>query len=1336
MADEATLPSDDGDRRRQAFFAALGLAEGFYTAAVQAGIAHAVAAPSDPAALPWAPFGTRNLSGRVRTLAQDPRNPLVMYAGTAMGGVFVSRDGGDTWARLGRPQDVFAVGAMALDPVNPNILYVGSGEHVVPHDLTTSPPISVVGSDWAAAGIGFLRCDTSAAAPQFDTEVASWSGTVAAVQAAAASAGNPIPLPAAVAMPPGAADFYSGIVVDPAASGRCWIASGSGLWRREPGPPVSFVREPVPVPQPVLANPAAAPLGAVASDVVLASNPARPGTYRLHVAFSALGIFRGVYDPAAGGNVTWEAVPLSGGLPAPSSAAGMTHDRIRLAVCRSFPDHVYAVIENGLSIANPDPRAVIDVFHSANGGTNWQVGPAAASPTSAASNIGDGFAVGSGGQPWAHLVLAVHPDNPALVVAGGINLAMSRNFGQAWQRIIHWAQFDDGDRAQHGDQHAVMFDALDPQRMWVGNDGGISMTPDITQGNPRTDRSWRKRSHGIAAAQFNDIAVNPSHPTMLGGGLQDNATYITYGGETWHSVGVADGGQMAFTLNNPRTYIAPYQNTMTSSLVMAGSAMTPPGPGPLPMVQRRPVSPDLAPPNDFFAVLVSYLGVNTLFIPIVTQHPTTVGHFMVGQTGRAIFTPDNGTNFFNVGIPAATFGVGDVSALAYGNRSNNATTDDRWVGTDGRLTAASGRVLLGTLAPPAAPVWTQVTPPGLKPFSLIARIAVHPGDDNCIAVATATQDTTVAPANPFPFRGQVFLTLDRGQNWADISGLVVVGAPVPPLLGVLPLPPSPITSLVFDPQPAPGALQVLYAGTIAGVYVIRNLPPLRVPAAAGAVPAFEPRWLAFNARGVPGALPLTLVKDLALQSLPAVGGAPANTLESVPRHRLVAATYGLGMHVCDITAYPVALPAGGPRRRLYIRQTLVDAGLAYPRPTAATLNTPPAAGAPNQYGGDPRLPLLPAPLPFTEQDAFDIRVDNAPFQFFDNTLDGVEFDEDLRTRPLVPGEAHAVYVQVHSSGWDAVSPVTVHLFFATAAAGVAPDLHAGFWAAHTQDPLPAPAAPPVAPAAAWQRAGHAVTLTRLRANQPEVARFDWVPPSALAGGSVALLAVCTSLDDLLPAAPPEAMAALIRGERRAALRVVAAGALRPDLFVRDGLDDDGRVGGVAYGGRSPDIIVVEAAVVDPAAAFPDLADARESDRVRGNGGNNVVYVRVHNRRPADAAADVELFWALPNAPVTAVPGQAGPPFDATKWQVMASVEALNVNVPANGMRLVRFDFSAAPAPEPGIPNALAFIALIKSHDGLDSEPVRSEVNTQAEFWRLFLELGNSNNAALRALRYA
>ncbi|MEJ8849517.1 hypothetical protein [Variovorax rhizosphaerae] len=1320
MADE--LLGDDPLGRNEAFFAALGIAERFYTPAVTASLAHATTVPTDAAALPWAPFGTRNIGGRVRALAQDPRNPFVLYAGTAMGGVFRTTDGGDTWDHIGQPEDAFAVGALAIDPNQPTVIYVGTGEPVSIH--SAGAPITAF--DAAAAGIGFLRCDTAAVPVRFTTEVGSWSGIVAAAQAAAATAGNPIPLPPAVPMANGAADRYSRIAFDPRNAGRCWIASSTGLWRREPGPPVSFFREPVPNPPPAMTNPAQAAFGCVATDVVIADNPAGARTYRLHVGFGAFGVFRGVWDPAVGGNAVWEAVPLGGGLPGISAPAGLTHDRIRLAVCRSFPDHVYAMFENGQPIGNPDPRAVLDIFHSANGGTTWTAGPALASPTSPASTIGDGIAVGQGGQPWAHMVIECHPDNPAIVVAGGINLALTRDFGANWQRIIHWPNFGDGDRSQHGDQHTIVFDSADPRRIWVGNDGGISMAPDIVQTNPLTDANWRKRSHGIEAAQFNDIAINPSHPTMVGGGLQDNASYITFGGDSWHVVSDADGGQMAFTINNPRTYIAPHQNAVVLSNVVAGSAMSP-APGVYPLVQRRRINGDLAPGNEFFAVQIAPIaGGATLFIPIVEQHRATANHFIVGRPGGVRVTANNGGIFVNPAIPA--FGGGDASAIAYGTATNVATTDDWWVGT------SVGVVHVAANAPPAAPAWANVTPPGVNPLSLIARIAVHPADTNYVAVATATRNPAVTAATPFPFRGQVFLSLDRGLNWADVTGLVSVGPPVavPPLQA---LPPSPFTSLVFDPQPAAGAAQVLYCGTIAGAYVIRNLPPLRVPAAAGAVPAFNPQWFAFNARGAPGALPLTLIKDLALQTLPVNGGAAAGSVEAVVRQRLVAATYGRGMHVCDITNYAGPLAAGGPRHRLYIRQTVVESGLSYPRPAPATLNAAPAAAQPDQYGGDPRLPTVPAPLAFTDQDAYDIRIDNRPFQFFDDVMDGVEFDEDLRTRAVVPGESNAVYVQVHTSGWDALAPVTVHLYFAAAVAGAAPDLHTGFWATFAQDPLPAPAAVPVAPKAAWQRAGHPVTLNRIRANRPEVARFDWVPPLALAGGSVALLAACTSAVDAMPAAPSEAIVALLRAERRVALRVAAVGAFKPDLYIRDGVDDDGRLGGVAFGGRSPDIIVVEAAVVDPAAAFTDLGDARELDRVRGGGGNNVVYVRVHNRQPADTAVDVELFWALPNAPVSAAPGQSGPPFDATKWQVIAPVDAVNVTVPASGTRLARFDFNVAPVPEADFPNAIAFIALIRSHDSADPEPQRAGIASQDAFWRLFTDMANSNNAALRALRF-
>ena len=38
--------------------------------------------------------------GKIEALGIDPFNPLVIYAGTFVGGVFKSTDGGDTWLFL------------------------------------------------------------------------------------------------------------------------------------------------------------------------------------------------------------------------------------------------------------------------------------------------------------------------------------------------------------------------------------------------------------------------------------------------------------------------------------------------------------------------------------------------------------------------------------------------------------------------------------------------------------------------------------------------------------------------------------------------------------------------------------------------------------------------------------------------------------------------------------------------------------------------------------------------------------------------------------------------------------------------------------------------------------------------------------------------------------------------------------------------------------------------------------------------------------------------------------------------------------------------------------
>jgi photosystem II stability/assembly factor-like uncharacterized protein len=62
----------------------------------------------------WYPNGPLNVNGRVKSLAIDPTDSSVLYAGAANGGVWKTDDGGDTWRHLWTFEDSMAVGAIAL----------------------------------------------------------------------------------------------------------------------------------------------------------------------------------------------------------------------------------------------------------------------------------------------------------------------------------------------------------------------------------------------------------------------------------------------------------------------------------------------------------------------------------------------------------------------------------------------------------------------------------------------------------------------------------------------------------------------------------------------------------------------------------------------------------------------------------------------------------------------------------------------------------------------------------------------------------------------------------------------------------------------------------------------------------------------------------------------------------------------------------------------------------------------------------------------------------------------------------------------------------------------
>lgn len=76
----------------------------------------------------WSSLGPGNIGGRTRVLVIDPRRPEVMYAGGVAGGVWKTTNGGASWVPLADLMANLAIASLAMDPANPNVLYAGTGE--------------------------------------------------------------------------------------------------------------------------------------------------------------------------------------------------------------------------------------------------------------------------------------------------------------------------------------------------------------------------------------------------------------------------------------------------------------------------------------------------------------------------------------------------------------------------------------------------------------------------------------------------------------------------------------------------------------------------------------------------------------------------------------------------------------------------------------------------------------------------------------------------------------------------------------------------------------------------------------------------------------------------------------------------------------------------------------------------------------------------------------------------------------------------------------------------------------------------------------------------------
>ncbi|WP_299452193.1 PKD domain-containing protein [uncultured Microscilla sp.] len=222
--------------------------------------------------------------------------------------------------------------------------------------------------------------------------------------------------------------------------------------------------------------------------------------------------------------------------------------RVELAVSPSNPHIVYAVAEGGAG-----SNDVAWFVKSVNGGDNWKdiTIPKYRDPLGNEQN-----AHFTRGQAFFDLILAVHPTNPNVVFAGGIDVNRSVDGGVTWERITNWVGAL-ADSYAHADQHAMMFRPGFNNELLIGTDGGVFLSQDVTASSP----TFFERNRNYNVTTFYSVTMkNEKNSNYIIAGAQDNGSLRTtdLGIGAGYEVTGGDGAYCFIDQNNSDIQITSY----------------------------------------------------------------------------------------------------------------------------------------------------------------------------------------------------------------------------------------------------------------------------------------------------------------------------------------------------------------------------------------------------------------------------------------------------------------------------------------------------------------------------------------------------------------------------------------------------------------------------------------------------------------------------------------------------------------------------------------------------------------------------------------------------------
>ena len=415
--------------------------------------------------LQWRALGPTRQGGRIEALACSGST---IYLGPGSGNLWKSRNNGITWTPIFEKESTFTIGDVALAPSNHDIVWVGTGETQPRH------------SGYSYAGTGVFKSTDAGG---------TWKHM-------------------------GLAETHhiGEVLIHPTNPDTVYVAAIGHSWTDNPDRGLFKTIDGGVTWKHVLS------ISDQTGVVDLVMDPRDPETLYAtawhKTRYEMAGPESGVYKTTDGGE-RWKR--LGGGLP-----EGVDLGRSGLAVAPSNPSVVYAFIDNhspdghspdGHSADghSPDGERIVgaEIYRSDDRGETWK--------RTHEESLHRVYTI----YGWKFADIRVAPDDENEIFILGNRVYHSRDAGKTFERIAEKiVRFHDHKtRAMHLDQHEMWIDPENPDRVLLGNDGGLFISYD-------RGATWL-HVNNLPIGEFYTIHIDESGtPFNIYGGTQDNASHV------------------------------------------------------------------------------------------------------------------------------------------------------------------------------------------------------------------------------------------------------------------------------------------------------------------------------------------------------------------------------------------------------------------------------------------------------------------------------------------------------------------------------------------------------------------------------------------------------------------------------------------------------------------------------------------------------------------------------------------------------------------------------------------------------------------------------------------